>query len=123
MIHVFVLNLIQDNLEKSMDSVKNLPCIAAPIVYLPPAATTIAAIIGEVGSKSQLRRNRSSVLRKAYTSDDELDELNSPLLSIFHDGPVSLAVSRMPSSWKSKKTHNESAVRYELLKAVWINSE
>ncbi|KAJ1417945.1 NT-type C2 domain [Sesbania bispinosa] len=111
----------QDDLEDGNESVNNFPCIAAPIVYTPPPATTIASIIGDIGSESQLRRSRSSVVRKSYTSDDELDELNSPLSSIFVSGSFSSA--SIKPNWKLKESHNESAVRYELLRNVWMNSE
>ncbi|XP_027358816.1 uncharacterized protein LOC113867616 isoform X2 [Abrus precatorius] len=106
----------ENDMEDGKESVKNIPCIAASIVYSPPPATSIASIVGEMGSKSQLRRNRSSVVRKSYTSDDELDELKSPLSSIF------LSVSTK-SSLKFKENRNESPVRYELLRDVWMNSE
>lgn len=118
----FVFNLIQDDLEDLKESVNNFPCIAAPIVYSPLPATSIANIIGEIGSESQLRRNRSSVVRKSYTSDDELDELNSPLSSILFNGFSSSQASTKPS-WKRIESRNESAVRYELLRDVWMNSE
>ncbi|KAK7336047.1 hypothetical protein VNO77_16575 [Canavalia gladiata] len=108
----------QDDLE---ESVNTFPCIAAPIVYSPPPATTITSITGEIGSESQLRRSKSSVVRKSYTSDDELDELNYPLSSIFIGGS-SLPVSTK-SNWKLKDGRHESTVRYELLRDVWMHSE
>lgn len=113
----------QDDLEDGEESVNNFPCIAAPIVYSPPRATAIADIVGEIGSEfqpSQLRRSRSSVVRKSHTSDDELDELNSPLSSILFTNSSS-PVSTKPN-WK-KVSHNEASVRYELLRNVWMNSE
>ncbi|OIW14446.1 hypothetical protein TanjilG_15359 [Lupinus angustifolius] len=112
----------QDDLEDVQESVNTFPCIAAPIVYSPPLATSIANIIGEIGSQSQLRRSRSSIVRKSYTSDDELDELNSPLSSILFSSFSSSSVSTQPN-WKSIESREESAVRYELLRDVWMNSE
>ncbi|KAM1428437.1 hypothetical protein ACFX2I_044765 [Malus domestica] len=79
-------------------------------------------VLLEVGSQSQLRRSGSSVLRKSYTSDDELDELNSPLASIFIDSSRSSPVATKPS-WVSKRNGNQTSVRYELLREVWMNSE
>ncbi|KAK7271128.1 hypothetical protein RJT34_26772 [Clitoria ternatea] len=105
------------------ESINNFPCIAAPIVYSPPPPTSIASIIGEMGSKSKLRRNKSSVIRKSCTSDDELNELKSPLsFIIFSNGSSSSAVSTK-SSFKLKEVHNECPLRYELLRDVWMNSE
>nr|KYP63371.1 hypothetical protein KK1_017940 [Cajanus cajan] len=78
----------QDDLEDGNECINNFPCNAAPIVYSPPPAATITNITGEIGSGSQLRRSRSSVVRKSYT-----------------------------------KSRDESAIRYELLRDVWMNSE
>lgn len=74
--------MIQD-LEAGEESITSFPCIAAPPLYTPPSADSVASSIGDFGSNSQLRRSGSLVVRKSYTSDDELDELNSPLASIF----------------------------------------
>ena len=120
--HFLNLNLIQNDIEDGEESVHNFPCIASPIVYSPPPATSIASIVGEFGSKSQLRRSRSSVLRKSYTSDDELDELKCPLSPILLSGSLSSVVSAK-RSLKSKEIRSESPVRYELLRDVWMNSE
>ncbi|CAK8541127.1 unnamed protein product [Lathyrus sativus] len=121
---VFVALDSQGDLEEENESVNNFPCIAAPIIYSPPQAITIANIVGEIGHESQinqLRRSRSSVVRKSHTSDDELDELNSPLSSILFCNS-SPPVSTKPNS-KWKEIHNESSVRYELLRNVWMNSK
>ncbi|OMP05576.1 hypothetical protein COLO4_08741 [Corchorus olitorius] len=112
----------EDPVEAREGSITNFPCAASPPVYLPPSATSVAQIIGEVGSQSQLRRSGSSVVRKSYTSDDELDELNSPLASIFIDGFRSSPVQSKPN-WISKGNGYQNAIRYELLRDVWINSE
>lgn len=123
MISRFVFNLTQDddNLEDGNESINNFPCNAAPIVYSPPPAATITSITGEIGSESELRRSRSSVVRKSYTSDDELDELNYPLSSILNSGSSSPASTK--HNWKWKESSDESAIRYELLRDVWMNSE
>ncbi|MFQ6620637.1 hypothetical protein Gotur_000069 [Gossypium turneri] len=112
----------EDPVEARKGSITNFPCVASPPVYSPPSATSVASIIGEVGSKSQPRRSGSSVLRKSHTSDDELDELNSPLSSIFIDGFLSSPVQSKPNRI-SKGNSNQSAIRYKLLRDVWMNSE
>ncbi|MED6222760.1 hypothetical protein PIB30_067492 [Stylosanthes scabra] len=112
----------QDDVEDGKESVNYYPCIAAPIAYSPPPATSIASITKEVGSESDLRRSKSFVTRKSYTSDDELDELNSPLSSILFGGSSSSPASVKPN-WKLKESRIESTVRYELLRDVWRNSE
>lgn len=115
--------MIQETLEVEQESVTNFPCIAAPPMYTPPSAAAVVDIIGgETGNKSQLKRSSSSVVRKAYTSDDELEELNFPLSSIFIGSSGSSPVSRR-SSWTSKESNNQNAIRYELLRDIWMSSE
>lgn len=107
---VFEALNVEDPLDNEEESITNIPCNAAPVVYLPPSAALLATFIGEAGRESQLRRS-GSVLRKAYTSDDELDELDSPLASITD--------SRATSMTSSKSSGIRAVVRYELLQEVW----
>lgn len=114
-------------MENGKEYVNNFPCIAAPIIYSPPMVTSIASIVGVIGgSKSQLRRSTSSVVSKSCTSDDELNELKSPLLSsIFLSGnsSSSAAVSTKSSLRSREIFNNESPFRYELLRDVWMSKE
>ncbi|XP_077211937.1 uncharacterized protein LOC143847132 [Tasmannia lanceolata] len=102
----------EDPLEEIEGSIKNFPCNAAPIVYSPPATGLVAGIIGALGNQSHLRRSGSSVLRKCHTSDDELDELDSPLAII------DKLASPTPTGWKSKE-NGGNTVRFQLLREVW----
>lgn len=106
-----------DEIDVYEGSLINFPCTAPPSAYKPPPSSSFSAII--VGAQS-LRRSSSSVLKKSYTSDDELDELDSPLTSILADS------SRVSSSsdglqWFPKG--GRSIVRYQLLREVWKDSE
>jgi hypothetical protein len=59
-------------------------------------------------------RSGSFVLKKLYTSDDELDELDSPLSALGMDDPKKkFAVVK----------GGRKVVRYELLREVWKSSE
>lgn len=66
-------------------------------------------------------RNASVIQRKGYTSDEELDELNSPLTFVIDKVSVSL----MPRHNGVVKQQDEQVgevvanVRYELLREVW----
>lgn len=51
------------------------------------------------------------MLRKSYTSDDELDELDSPIISIIKE------------NMQEKRKDNRPVVRYQLLREVWKDSE
>ncbi|KAA8548219.1 hypothetical protein F0562_004520 [Nyssa sinensis] len=108
----------EDPFETGEGLVTNVPCTAAPIVYLPPSAASVA---GEIGSPSQLRRSGSSVIRKSYSSDDELDELDSPLTSIIDSFRASPTAAK--PYWISKENGSRSMVRYQLLRELWMNSE
>ena len=83
-----------------------VPCTATSVVYNPPSVSSIRSSI--LGCEKQLTRS-GSVLRKSNTSDDELDEISSPLTAI---------IDATKGSWKSK-----GSTRYQLLKEVWMNSE
>ncbi|GKV07943.1 hypothetical protein SLEP1_g19639 [Rubroshorea leprosula] len=109
----------EDPAEAREGSVTNFPCAAAPPVYTAPSASSVASIIGEGGAQPQLRKNGSSMLRKSYTSDDELDELSSPLASIFNDTFRSVSVPSKPS-WISHGNGYQNAIRCELLRDVWF---
>ncbi|PSR87496.1 Myosin-H heavy chain like [Actinidia chinensis var. chinensis] len=111
---------IEDPPEGMESSVTNFPCSAAPVVYLAPSAASVAGIIGDVRNQSQLRRSGSSVLKKSYTSDDELDELDSPLTAIIDSFQGSPATK---PSWISKDHGSRNTIRYGLLREVWMNSE
>lgn len=103
------------------ESLTVFPCNANPTVYQPPAASSFSSIIGEMGSH-ELRRSGSSVRRKAYASDDELDELESPLTSILSDNLlVSQSLTRPNIMLNEKGGRN--VVRYQLLREVWRDGE
>ena len=64
----------------------------------------------------------SSVLRKSYTSDDELDELDSPISSIVIDNFRVSPTSAKPNLML-KKDGDRKVVRYQLLREVWRDGE
>ncbi|KAG2325566.1 hypothetical protein Bca4012_040081 [Brassica carinata] len=98
------------------------PYTASPVSYIPPSSTNVAEKISEVGGDiSRMSRNVSVIQRKGYTSDEELDELDSPLTFFFDKVSVSL------SSGHNEKVKQQDEqvgavvanVRYELLREVW----
>ncbi|KAJ0249873.1 Uncharacterized protein HA466_0153000 [Hirschfeldia incana] len=100
--------------EKSM--ITSYPCTAPPPVYSPPSGTSISTIIGDFGQPQapHLCRIRSSVTRKAYTSDDELDELSSPL---------AVVLLQQADSNKVNNVGADETVRYQLLRECWTNGD
>lgn len=97
------------------------PCTAAPIAYKPPSAASVDGLLGEVSRHTQLRRSRSSVLKKSYTSDDELDQLD--LNFIISEGIATSPLVKSSRIAEGSGNGNGNAVRYQLLREVWINSE
>lgn len=76
-------------------------------------------MLGDISSYSQLTRSGSSLLKKSYTSDEELEQLDSPLNFIINDGSEASQSLAKPS-WMTKGSGRQ---RYQLLREVWINSE
>lgn len=93
--------------------------MASPTIYLPPSAASLIRIMGEVGSQT-LKRNGPSVLKKAYTSDGELDELDSPFASIIVDN-IKGSSTATPISILKKKGNQQ--LRYQLLREAWKDNE
>ncbi|KAF5941295.1 hypothetical protein HYC85_022462 [Camellia sinensis] len=103
------------------DSASCFPYNAAPVVYTPPSPANVAEKVAEAGEKSQLARNASVVQRKGYTSDEELEELDSPLASIIDKLPPSPTVRANQNGKSKDQTSNVGAnARYELLREVWL---
>ncbi|KXG23318.1 uncharacterized protein LOC110429782 [Sorghum bicolor] len=95
---------LEDHLEVNK-GIRSIPCSASPILYNAPASGAILSVIGDP------RKSGSTILRKSNTSDDELDELSSPLTFISNTSSNPLA--------KLKRISNSSTARYRLLHEVW----
>lgn len=122
-IHEVVLEALnsEDPFDAEEDSVMSYPCTAAPIAYKPPSAASVDGLLGDLSRHSQLRRSRSSVLKKSYTSDDELDQLD--LNFIISEGIATSPLVKSNRISEASGDGNGNAVRYQLLREVWINSE
>uniref|UniRef100_A0A6N2MNJ5 C2 NT-type domain-containing protein n=1 Tax=Salix viminalis TaxID=40686 RepID=A0A6N2MNJ5_SALVM len=110
----------EDLADSGEGSITDFPCIAVPTIYSPPPAASLTKITGEVGGQT-LQRSRSAMLRKSYNSDDELDELDSPMPSIIENSkvsPTSTAWNRIQNGKAARKV-----VRYQLLREAWKDGE
>ncbi|KAL6506023.1 hypothetical protein OROHE_022742 [Orobanche hederae] len=101
----------------SGDSASSFPCTAAPIIYTPPSSSHIAEKVAEIGVSSQFSRSLSDVQRKGYTSDEELDELESCLGSVTGKLPLSPAAAN--GNRESTVVCDGANARYNLLREVW----
>lgn len=104
----------------SAESVRSFPYTASPVVYTPPSAANVAEKVAEAGGKSHLARNVSAVQKRGYTSDEELEELDSPLTSIIDKLPPSPTLTTNgEGNHKVQRNHPTTNARYQLLREVW----
>ncbi|CAA0818346.1 Unknown protein [Striga hermonthica] len=102
------------------DLVATFPYSASPSTYLPPSAALLTCV-GEVGSQV-LQSSRLSSIKKSYTSDDELDELDSPYTSIIPDSLRTSDLTKL-GLLPEEKSDSRNIVRYQLLKEIWKDDE
>lgn len=104
----------------SAESVRSFPYSAASVVYIPPSSANVAEKVAEAGGKCHLTRNVSAVQRRGYTSDEELEELDSPLSSIIDKVPSSPTVATNGNgNHKEQGSQTTTNARYQLLREVW----
>lgn len=96
----------------------SFPCTAAPVVYYPPSLADVAEKVAEVGGQTSMGRNVSNVQTRGYTSDEELNELESPLTCIIDKTPPP-SPSTKNGKPKQVSHHSGASARYELLREVW----
>lgn len=107
--------------DASLELLTTYPCIASRTVYSPPPAASLNSFMGEIGT-GFLPRSGSALLKKSYTSDDELDELDSPLTSIIPDSFHSYSALAKLSSMPQRKG-GRNVIRYQLLRESWEDGE
>ncbi|KAM0046564.1 putative nucleoporin [Helianthus debilis subsp. tardiflorus] len=113
-------------IERSLsgDNLSSFPYPAAPVIYRPPSSIDVSQKASEAGAKqSQLNRNSSVIQRKGYTSDEELEQLDSPLGYIIDKQPyLSLNLARNGNGQHMDQTTSIAVnARYELLREVWLS--
>lgn len=103
------------------DMISTFPASAAPVVYCPPSLEDVEEKVADTGCRNpELDRRGSMVQRRGYTSDDDLDDLDSPLASLYDKSappsPCSNGIAHFSTSQGAASMAN---VRYELLREVW----
>ncbi|KAK4343808.1 hypothetical protein RND71_036902 [Anisodus tanguticus] len=104
------------------DSSSSFPYPAALVVYTPPVAVDVAEKVAEVEGKSHLSQSASAIQRKGYTSEEELEEIDSPLACIIDKMPASPAFAQNgygKAKQKEETCSIGSNTRYGLLREVW----
>ncbi|XP_030519831.2 uncharacterized protein LOC115733285 [Rhodamnia argentea] len=106
----------------SGETVRNFPYTATPVTYYPPSSLDVAEKVAEAGVGSHLSRNVSAVQRKGYTSDEELEDLESPLMSIMDSmcsSPTTISNGNGNGKLVEHPGYSSMNARYELLREVW----
>lgn len=107
---------ILDRRLSEKELIGGFPFAAAPVVYSPPLFRDVAEKVGDVGERGELDRRTLMIQRKGYTSDEDLDELDSPLAAIMDKTPP---VSPSPTVDGGKKERSQANSRYRLLQEGW----
>ncbi|XP_057982449.1 uncharacterized protein LOC131167655 [Malania oleifera] len=102
-------------------SASSFPYTAAPVIYAVPSCADVAEKVAEAGGeKSHLARNVSIVQKKGYTSDEELEELDSPLaFVVVKMPPFPTTLANGNGKHKEQGGYECTNSRYELLREVW----
>ncbi|PAN36108.1 hypothetical protein PAHAL_6G258000 [Panicum hallii] len=100
------------------DVLSAFPCIAAPIVYRAPSTSDAAEKVADIGGGTKLDRKASMVQRRGYTSDDDLDDLDSPLASLI-DRSAPPSPSNGIAHFSAQRGASMENIRYTLLREVW----
>lgn len=101
--------LINDVKDVPGENHTRFPCTTTWTIYTPPPALSLTTFIEKVGNQVP-KSTGSSVLKKTYTSDVELDELDSPFTSFLAD-----SFKDYPNLAKPAR----NVVRYQLLREAW----
>ncbi|KAH0924730.1 hypothetical protein HID58_016986 [Brassica napus] len=98
------LNSAESNGDETLPE-ESFPYAASSVSYTPPSTMNVGEKVAELAGK--MSRNVSMIQSRGYTSDEELEELDSPLTSIVDKS----------SDVTDSFTSNE---RYKLLRQVWV---
>ncbi|CAL5087698.1 unnamed protein product [Urochloa decumbens] len=103
------------------DVISTFPVTAAPVVYRPPSLEDVSEKVADTGrGNPELDRRGSMVQRRGYTSDDDLDDLDSPLASLYDkSAPPSPCSNGAAAHFSTRQGASMANVRYELLREVW----
>ncbi|XP_024545062.1 uncharacterized protein LOC9644904 [Selaginella moellendorffii] len=90
---------------------------APPVVYFPPSSACMGDIVDMKMMASSTQTRSASLFRKGHTSDEELEELESPLFLLVENG----CIDGKEAAYLSGK--DAFAQRYRLLRKVWNRTE
>ncbi|KAF0928046.1 hypothetical protein E2562_037377 [Oryza meyeriana var. granulata] len=100
------------------DVITAFPCVAAPVVYCPPSPEDVAEKVADAGGNAEPDLRASMVQRRGYTSDDDLDDLDNPLASLYDRSAPPSPCNGLSHS-TTRQGGSMANARYELLREVW----
>ncbi|GAB4851576.1 hypothetical protein Ancab_030978 [Ancistrocladus abbreviatus] len=106
----------------SGETAGSFPYAAAPVLYSHPSSLDVADKVTEAGGRSQLERSASMIQKRGYTSDEDLESLDSPLTSFVDNVPSCMTVFQNGSGSLKPAEQTGSCglnARYKLLREVW----
>lgn len=111
---------LQSMVERLSDTGQSsiFPYVASPVVYCPPSPVDVAEKAADTGGKT-LDKRASMVQRRGYTSDDDLDDLDSPLASIIERTPPVTPSSNGSLGAIGLEEGSQGNARFKLLREVW----
>jgi hypothetical protein len=98
--------------------ISTFPCTAAPVVYRAPSLEDVAEKVADTSGNTKVDRRSSMVQRRGYTSDDDLDDLGSPLMSLYDRSSPPSPCDGV-AHFSTREEGSMVNVRYELLREVW----
>ncbi|XP_027366772.1 uncharacterized protein LOC113873024 isoform X2 [Abrus precatorius] len=110
--------LNSEDIQDDEGSITSFPCTAGSTFYAPPPASSVVGMLQEAGTHTSLLRRGSFGLKKLYTSDDELDELDSPFSALGIDDSSFSSKEKFAGIKRGRKV-----VRYEFLREAWKSTE
>ncbi|KAL6655354.1 hypothetical protein ACP70R_006180 [Stipagrostis hirtigluma subsp. patula] len=100
-------------------AISTFPVTAAPVVYHPPSVEDVSEKVADTGNgNGELDRRASMVQRRGYTSDDDLDDLDSPLASLY-DKSAPPSPCNGAAHFSARQGASMANARYDLLREVW----
>ncbi|KAK3122102.1 hypothetical protein QOZ80_8BG0665150 [Eleusine coracana subsp. coracana] len=100
------------------DVTSAFPYLAAPVVYRTPSTSDAAEKVADIEGGTKLDRKASMVQRRGYTSDDDLDDLDSPLACLI-DRSAPPSPSNHASQFSAQRGASMENSRFALLREVW----
>lgn len=121
-VSIYCIQHVQSFVERKVggEAFGSFPYGAPVVSYFPPSSGDVSEKVAETGGKPGVERNMCIVQKKGYMSDEELDDIGSPLTSFIEQSSPRI-LQNGNAGLKSLEQTAGCIVnsRYELLREVW----